>query len=150
MVPDQSCPELGSHQILHQPYPLCDGYVHGIMCYGFKLVGDNLNNTVKPRDMRIDDVSQSLHYFNAYAVEDRVDFRFLSSDTTVIDVYVDISIFLPSSADVEAMITNFSVIISRFLVKHIPALSEYSACVPDHIDHKYSKEMSAKSNVVRT
>ena len=149
--PDQQTFESDSSQILDQPYPLPDGYTHGLMCYGFKLVGDNLDKTVKPRDMRIDHTSQSLHYFNVYAVLDRVDFRSMSCDTKAIEVEkVDSSIFLPSTTDMEEMINNFTVIVSRLLVKYIPALSEYIACVPNHIDHKYSREMSAKSHVVRT
>ena len=49
----------------------------------------------------------------------------------------------------ELMITSFSILISRLLIEHIPALHEYSSSVPAHIDHKYSREMSAKSHVVR-
>lgn len=133
------------------PPPLCDGYVHGLMCFGFKLVGDNLDKTIKPRDMRVDNLPQSLHYFNVYAVLDRVDFRALSGDTTIIDVAkVDTDLFLPSARDIEAIIANFRVLISRVLTEHLPALCQYSTCVASHIDHKYSREMSAKSHVVRT
>ena len=147
---DQQCHLSSSTPSFHSPYPLCHGYVHGFMCYGYKLVGDNLDKTIKPRDMRVDHLPQSLHYFNIYAVLDRVDFRSLSCDTSIIDVAkIDTSKFLPSAADMEAMIANFSVLISRLLVNHISALCEYSACVPAHIDHKYSREMSAKSHVVR-
>ena len=143
---DYECVDHPSYPNNYGPYQLCDGYQHGFMCFGFKLVGDNLDKTIKPRDM-----SQSLHYFNIYAVLDRVDFRSLSCDTSIIDVAkVDTNNLLPSAADMEAMITNFSVLISRLLVNHIPALCEFSASVPAHIDHKYSREMSAKSHVVRT
>ena len=27
-------------------YPLCDGYVHRCICYGYKLVGDNLDKNI--------------------------------------------------------------------------------------------------------
>ena len=30
----------------HTPIQLPDGYDHGFMCYGFKLVGDNLDKTI--------------------------------------------------------------------------------------------------------
>ena len=147
---DQQSPHHLSSASFHSPYPLCNGYLHGSMCYGFKLVGDNLDKTIKPRDMRVDHLPQSLHYFNVYAVLDRVDFSSLSCDTSIIDeAKIDINNFLPSAADMEAMITNFSILISRLLVKHLPALCEYTSCVPAHIDHKYSREMSAKSHVVR-
>jgi hypothetical protein len=40
---------------------------------GFKVVGDNIDKNVRPRHMRLDKGTQSLHYFNAYAIMDRVD-----------------------------------------------------------------------------
>ena len=145
---DHQCQHLSAS--FHSPYPLCDGYVHGSICYGYKLVGDNLDKTIKPRDMRVDHLPQSLHYFNVYAVLDRIDFSSLSCDTSIIDVAeIDINMFLPSADDMELMITSFSILISSLLIEHIPALHEYSSCVPAHIDHKYSREMSAKSHVVR-
>lgn len=36
--------------------------------HGFKVVGDNIDKTVKPRYMRGDAGGQSLHYFDSYAV----------------------------------------------------------------------------------
>ena len=100
--------------------------------------------------MHVDNSSQSLHYFNIYSVLDRIDFRSLSCDTSALDMAeVDTNQFLPSASAMEAITANLGVLISRLLVKYIPALSEYSACVPTHIDHhKYSREMSAKSHVV--
>ena len=38
---------------------------------GFKIVGDNIEKNVNPRYMCVDKRTQSLHYFNAYAVKDR-------------------------------------------------------------------------------
>ena len=74
MQQDHQCQHLSAS--FHSPYPLCDGYmhVHGSICYGHKLVGDNLDKTVKPRDMCVDHLPQSLHYFNIYAVLDTIDF----------------------------------------------------------------------------
>lgn len=119
------------------------------MNFGFKLVGDNLDKTVKPRDMRQDHTSQSLHYFNVYAVRDRIDFSSLSCDSAVNDTNdIDIGQFLPSVAEEEALLHYFCTLIFRLLCQHIPALYEYSSCLVDHIDHKYSKETSTKSQVV--
>ena len=39
---------------------------------GFKIVGDNIDKTVRPRHMRSDRQAESLHYFHSYAVKDRV------------------------------------------------------------------------------
>ena len=146
---DQHCLANATSLKLDCPQPLLEGYVYGLMCFAFKLVGDNIDKTIKPRDMCVESLPQFLHYFNVYAVLDRVDFRSLSADMSIIDITkVDTDIMLPSEADMEAMIANFSVLISRLLVHHLPALCEYSACVAAHIDHKYSSEMSAKSHVV--
>eukprot|EP00731_Ephydatia_muelleri_P005283 Em0002g1459a len=40
---------------------------------GFCLVGDNVDKTIGPRDMRLNNQSKSLHFFHVYAVKDRVD-----------------------------------------------------------------------------
>ena len=39
----------------------------------YKLIGDNIDKTVKPRDMRIGSQTQSLHYFHTYAHKNRID-----------------------------------------------------------------------------
>ena len=39
--------------------------------YGLKIVGDNIDKTVHTRFMRVDKQGSSLHYFHAYAAQDR-------------------------------------------------------------------------------
>ena len=117
--------------------PLLPGYTFGSLNYGFKLVGDNLDKTVKPRDMR---GSQS---FNVYAVRDRIDFTSLSSDTTVIDTNdIDISQFLSSVEEEKALLKNFSILIFRLLCQHIPALQEYCSCL---VNRLYAKLIYANN-----
>ena len=41
-------------------------------CYSVILQGDNIDKNVHVRDMRVDNQNTSLHYFNSYAVKDRV------------------------------------------------------------------------------
>lgn len=38
----------------------------------FKIVGDNIDKTVRPRQETSDSHTKSLHYFHSYAVKDRV------------------------------------------------------------------------------
>ena len=136
-------------QVEDSPPPLPPGYVYGSLWCGFKILGDNLDTTIKPRDMRSNHQSQSLHYFNLCAVHDRIDFSPFSCESSIIDpTNLDMSVFLPTKADMDALISNFSILISRILCEHFPTLYEYSASVTQHIPHKYSKEMSTKSNVV--
>ncbi len=47
---------------------------------GFKVVFDNIDMNVKPRYMRGDFQTRSLHYVNAYAVKDRINFSQFSDD----------------------------------------------------------------------
>ena len=117
---------------------------------GFKLVGDNIDKTIKPRDMRLNKQATSLHYFNVYAVKDRIDFSHLSSNATIIfpeDITYDP--FYPSSEDDNGLIHNFETLVTRILVQYVPGLQLISSKVNCHIEHKYSKQMSQKSKVVR-
>ena len=113
---------------------------------GFKLVGDNIDKTIKPRDMRLNKQATSLHYFNVYAVKVRIDFSHLSSNATIIfpeDITYD-----PLSEDDNGLIHNFETLVTRILVQYVPGLQLISSKVNCHIEHKYSKQMSQKSKVV--
>ena len=50
----------------------------------YKLVGDNIDKNVKPREMRSDHQTRSLHYFHTYAVRDRVDMSSYSDDIQIL------------------------------------------------------------------
>ena len=133
------------------PPPLRRGYAYGSMWVGFKILGDNLDKTIKPHDVRSNNQSQSLHYFNLYAVCDRIDFSLFSCESSIIDpANLDMSVFLPSAADKDALFDNFTILISRILCGYFPTLCEYVSSVTQHIPHKYSREMSSKSHVVST
>ena len=45
---------------------------------GYKIVIDNIDKNVKPRNMRVDAQTKSLHYVQMYSVKDRIDFGKLS------------------------------------------------------------------------
>ena len=42
--------------------------------HGFKFVGDNVDENVKPRNQTLDRQGRILHYYHHFAVEDRIDF----------------------------------------------------------------------------
>ena len=114
----------------------------------FKLVGDNIDKTVRPRHMRVDHQAASLHYFNVYAVQDRISFQHLSNTARL--TYpedVDVNKFLPTAADSNALIQNFKVLMKRILVHYLPAVS-HLADVNQHITHGWTAHMSMKSVVV--
>ena len=99
---DQLCPTCEGVSLSPEHNTICKPY----LCY--KLIGDNIDKTIKPRDMRVDHQSQSLHYFNMYAVQDRVDLSHLSNESRIIDPdEIDFSKFLPLAEDYEAITDNF-------------------------------------------
>ena len=115
----------------------------------FKIVGDNIDKHVKPREMRIDAQASSLHYFNIYAVQDRLDVSSLPDDAALPALpsvrYEDV---LPNHDDDIALKTNFAVLIGRVLKKHMPFFATYGSGLESHIKHVYYKEMAQKSKVV--
>ena len=115
----------------------------------FKIVGDNLDKYVKPRDMRIDAQASTLHYFNMYAVRDRLDTSQLSDSPSLPDLStIQAQQVLPTEADHKALFSNFAIMVCRVLKKHMPFFAKFGSGVERHIRHIYSDEMSRKSEVV--
>ena len=87
----------------------------------FKLVGDNLDKSVRPRDMRLDNQTQSLHYFHMYGVHDRINLAQETDNPSLAEVaFSDLKAILPTSEDQESLRKNFSFLIACVLKKHIP------------------------------
>ena len=61
----------------------------------YKLVFDNIDKTVKPRYMRLESQTKSLHYVQLYAVKDRVNLSHLSQVPPVVSD-IDLSLILPN------------------------------------------------------
>lgn len=118
---------------------------------GFTIVGDNIDKTVRPRHQTLQSRTQSLHYFNSYAVLDRCDFSSLKESTSAsLDdlSQFDVTELLPSPADLEQLHANLSVLVGRMLTQHVAAFQKYKSLVNNHIRHIYSEEMCRKSVVV--
>lgn len=113
----------------------------------YRLVGDNLDKNVKPREMRVDHQTLSLHFFHSYAIPDRVDISDFSSKIKIPDIStIDLDKFFPSRSDECVLKKNIAVLIGRVLVKHIPYLKKFG--LERHIQHEFSEEMARKSEVV--
>ena len=98
----------------------------------YKLVGDNIDKEVCPRDMRSDYQSRSLHYFHKYAVRDRVDLTEVSDAKKVPDVKaIQLQELLPTSNDTKELRKNFSIVIARTHKKHKPFFNITSHTYPD-------------------
>lgn len=116
---------------------------------GFIIIGDNIDKTVHARHQTLDMRNRSLHYFNSYAVVDRCDFSQCAENHIVPDLSsYDVSTFLPTSTDLNKLLQNFSVLVGRMLTKYVPGFAAFQNLSIEHIEHKYTDEMSKKSLVV--
>ena len=112
---------------------------------GFKIVGDNINKNVKPRQMREDHQAKMLNYFYVY---DRVDFGSLPDNPPQRPCDVDVHVLLPTADDLFGLKFNLAVLVARVLCKHIPFFKKLGHVVTQHIPHMYSVEMAQRSEVV--
>ena len=117
--------------------------------YGFKLVGDNIDKNVRPRHQTLQRQTQSFHYFNSYAIKDRLDLSAMSDNPSTQDVEaIDVYTILPSAEDHEEILKNFAIIARRIIVKYIPAFEKIPGLTKEHISHCFCTEMSKQSKVV--
>ena len=98
--------------------------------------------------MHVDRRTRSLHYFNAFAVKDRVDSSSLSPRKPSPRLQLDVTHILPSDHDLYQLVQNCSILLSRVLVEYIPMFSALGDVVCTHIKHAESKAMAQKSVVV--
>ncbi len=127
--------------------------VHEAPTSRFKIVGDNIDIGIKARYMRSTQfINHSLHYFNSFAVLNRINFQEYSNSPLHIcfnEPKKRALLVLPSKQDDETIESNMAVLISRVLVKHMSFFKHtFDDVINWHIDHKYQKEMSTKSVVV--
>jgi len=115
----------------------------------YKLVGDNLNKYVKPREMRSDVQSHMLNYFNDIAVQNRVDGSQLDDCPSIPDPSsIDVKSMIPKANDENAIHVNFSILIACVLKKHMSYMTKFSSGLEKHILHEHSEELSQESEVV--
>ena len=108
---------------------------------------------MKPRYRRIDQMTESLHFFHYYAVQDRIDLcGFPDEPNPCLQIPTsewNIDTLLPSSADKQAIMHNFGVLVARVLVEEIPYFGmTFEGVVTKHIEHEYMEAMSKKSKTV--
>lgn len=114
--------------------------------HGFKIIGDNIDKNIRPRHQTLD---SNTNYFQAYAVKDRVNCSSLSDVTPDINLTaIDVKSLLLNQDHLKELKSNFTVLIARILVAHVPAFERYASVVPPHILHQFSDEMKERSEVV--
>ena len=116
---------------------------------GFKLVGDNIDKNVHPRDETIERRSRSLHYFYVYAVLDQVDLSLFSDSFPTVDINsLPLQDLLPSPTNFSSLCSNFAVLIGRVLTENLKSFSVFADVIPPHVEHHHQELMCKKSEVV--
>ena len=135
--------------ILHIFGPECSYAPNPSSLKTYKLTRDNLDKNVKPTDYRVDSQTKSLHYFQTYAVRDRIDLSSYDDTPPVVDESnINTKTLLPSESDYEQLTRNFSHHVARVLKEYMPFFSSFGSGLERHIRHQYYEEMSQKSEVV--
>ena len=102
--------------------------------------GDNWDMKIRPHDMLSTHQNTDLHYFacdNLSKAAPQRDINSLSNSTFLLD-------------EVEAvkLREDLKVLVGRILVKNMPQLSFLKWIIPEHIPHKYQREMAQRSIIV--
>lgn len=118
-------------------------------CPSVKVVGDNLDKYIRPREMRADSQATTHHYFNMYAFPDRVNTCNLDDQPSLPDPSsINLEKLFLTPEEEKKMYENFQILIARVLVKHMPFFKSIESALPRHIEHEHSVEMAKKSEVV--
>lgn len=148
---DRSKPEqhINDHPLQSQPKKPPSVPVPKPAWNGFKVVGDNLDKTIKSRDMRSDRQTVSVHYFQLCAVRDRVNCASIPDTPQPTSSCPPLEELLPSPADHEALTSNMAFLVARILTSYMPFFQDnFSDIAARHISHPYVSEMSQKSHIV--
>ena len=117
----------------------------------FKVVDDNLDLFIRPRTETSDHYADSKHFFYMYAVRDSVDHSCLYDDLRTTGISsVNVDDVLPKPSDSKAIKKNLTILVCRIIQRHMPYFRKHvkAKTVPKHIEHKFLREMSQKSEVV--
>lgn len=93
----------------------------------YRIVGDNIDKNVKPRDMTSEHQTRSLHYFHTYAVRDRIDLSSYSSEPPTPDLgQMNFACLLPSADDAQVLQENLEILMGRVLRKNMPFFAKFA------------------------
>lgn len=102
ITPTTATPPTGNTQAQNEP-----------TWQGFKLVGDNLDKTVRRRHQTHDAQTVSMHYFHYYGIMDRIDLSNVSDKAPKKPKDIDGNLFLPTLTGIEAINQDFCTYIAR-------------------------------------
>ena len=114
-----------------------------------KFWGDNVDKKQKAHDVRSDHHGEMVHMYSVLAGKSRTPAPQLSHDGHISSVSdVTPEMILPTTEDIATVKSNLVVLVSRVLTQYLSGLAPFSKANSKHITHKYTAEMSKKSEVV--
>ena len=114
---------------------------------GFAIAFDNIDGRRERKHMTKENQNLDFHWVNHKIIMNRVSGNGLDTSTRDIHGVSNIQ-FLPTVQDQKHQRYNYIVLVSRILVEHLECFSFLRDVCIFHIPHKYSKEMTKKSETV--
>lgn len=145
VVEDHTREEAALNQKVDELTSLCKKHPPNVA-----VVIDNFDLRVEAADMTSDNQTKDLHWVNHNAILDRVPCTNFDNEKPLEDILnVPNKNFMPTLDDHFALMKDFEALVSRVFVEHLPHFQNaFGDVVPKHIPHKYSQEMSRKSEKV--
>ena len=112
----------------------------------YQITGDNLDLMIKVKHMSSTNQNNSIHWFNLNAVKNRVLANHLPNDQPIKSVLdIENVDFLPSAKDNDKYLHDITALVTRVVIKNVPAFANFKDVVIHHLPHKYSDDMKEKS-----
>ena len=114
----------------------------------FQITGDNLDLRENVRQMLLSNRNRDHHWFTLILYFDRIDFSELDNTKPQGNLHdVPPSLFIPNQVERSKLRSDFIILVSRIITKHLQQFEHLSSVVPSHIVHRFSEEMKKKSKV---
>ena len=115
----------------------------------FRLVGDNIDYEIHAWVQSQKHKNRSIHWTHQFVVLDRVQDPTLDCQRSQKKVGdIQLAEILPNQHVQARLVRNWAFIVSRIITKYLPPFQSFQDVVVRHIPHKYSEEISQKSNCV--
>ena len=119
---------------------------------GWKIAFDNLDIYIfqKVREMTEDNQNKDHHWVNHVKVTNKVSGNHLPDEKPILDSVMDLDNYkiIPTVPEHISQRGNYIILIERIITEEIPCLAVCKDGVTTHIPHCYSKEMSAKTEML--
>ena len=112
----------------------------------FKIVLDNVDLRIAMRDMTSDRQNRDIHWVNHSAIKNRVKGNRKRAQVELSQL--DNCHFRASTADHEKLRKDFTYLVSRVLVEHLPCMQFLQSVCLNRIPHQYSYQMAQNSEKV--